>query len=389
MQFDRPILIAGAGIAGLTTALALAKRGLASRIVERASVLEEVGAGLQLSPNALRVMSDLGLLEPLQVAGVTARSVFLKDARSGRTLARVPVEASDGTPYLSIHRADLQRVLLQAVQREAAIQLDLGCELTGLRPLEERLIADIRTMGGETEPVATDLLVAADGVRSQVAAVASLRAAEPSGMIAWRGRIETGGSAGEIAAAASAITAFLDRDRHAVAYPIAAGRQINLVLIERDQGQAGEASALASRFSRPGTDLSRLIQACGQFSRWPLSITPQDRSWRLFDERALLVGDAAHGMLPFAAQGAAMAIEDAAVLAHHLAHSPDRHAAFADYERERRPRVDRVRKRAGFHRFVYHLPRPLSFGRDLVMALSPADRLRKSLGWLYDWTPPA
>ena len=93
MQFDRPILIAGAGIAGLTTALALAKRGLASRIVERANVLEEVGAGLQLSPNALRVMSDLGLLEPLQVAGVTARSVFLKDARSGRTLARVPVEA--------------------------------------------------------------------------------------------------------------------------------------------------------------------------------------------------------------------------------------------------------------------------------------------------------
>ncbi|MCK5930693.1 MAG: FAD-dependent monooxygenase [Fulvimarina manganoxydans] len=389
MQFDRPILIVGAGIAGLTTALSLAKRGIASRIVERARALEEVGAGLQLSPNALRVMRDLGLLTSLETAGVKARSVFLKDARSSRTLARVPVEASDGTPYLSIHRADLQRVLYEAAQREAAIQLDLGCELTSLQPIDTGLLLAMRTTHSETKSIETDLLIAADGVRSQVAANASLAPAKPSGMIAWRGRIEMGNASSEIATATSSITAFLDRDRHAVAYPIAAGRQINLVLIEGDRAQPGETSALASRFSPSGSDLSRLIHASGSFTPWPLSVTPEDRPWRLFDDRALLVGDAAHGMLPFAAQGAAMAIEDAAVLAHALAMQPDRASALAAYETARRPRVDRVRRRAGFHRFVYHLPRPFSFGRDLVMALSPADRLRASLAWLYDWTPPA
>jgi salicylate hydroxylase len=132
-----------------------------------------------------------------------------------------------------------------------------------------------------------------------------------------------------------------------------------------------------------------MIAETGGFTPWPLQTVAADRGWCHLDGRLVLIGDAAHAMPPYAAQGAGMAIEDAAVLAAVLAEAADHPTALARYEAARRPRIDRLRRRVAFHSLVYHLPSPLSLGRNAVLALRSPARLRQDLAWLYDWRPPA
>ena len=383
-QLDSPIAVVGAGIAGLTVALALREHGFEVEIFERAPQLEEAGAGIQLSPNALRVLDRLGLGRALGAKGVSARSVTLKSLRSGRNIAEVPVTAGDGTAYLSIHRADLQAVLLDAVRRASSITLKTGTGLESLQRHHEGSRLQLRSAGGTYAAGPYPLVVAADGIRSAVAAGFALPPSRPSGWIAWRGTIS-----GRAAPPLSSIAAWLGPDRHAVAYPVEAGAATNLVLIERTP-PAG-AAAQGSPDHRFGLTpmLGTYVAAAGeQMTPWPLATVPAARPWCFPDDRVVLIGDAAHAMLPYAAQGAAMAIEDAAVLASALAAASDVPVALRRYENERRPRVNRVRRRAEFHQFVYHLARPFSLGRDAVLALRPSKSLRNDLGWLYDWQPP-
>ena len=361
------------------------ERGFEVEIFERAPQLEEAGAGLQLSPNALRVLDRLGLGRALGAKGVSARSVTLRSLRSGRRIAEVPVTAGDGTPYLSIHRADLQAVLLDAVRRASSITLKTGTTLESLQRHHEGSRLQLRTAGGTYAAGPYPLIVAADGIRSAVAARFALPPARPSGWIAWRGTVS-----GRAAPPLETIVAWLGPDRHAVAYPVAAGTATNLVLIEHTGPDEAAAHSGPDRRFGLTPVLGTYVEAAGdRMTPWPLSTVPAARPWRLPEDRIVLIGDAAHAMLPYAAQGAAMAIEDAAVLASALASASDVPAALRRYDAERRPRVDRVRRRAEFHEFVYHLARPFSLGRDAVLALRPSKGLRNDLGWLYDWQPPS
>lgn len=381
----RPITIIGAGIGGLTAALALADRGLSVEIFERAPQMQEVGAGLQLSPNALRVLDRLGLMDALLVHGTPAREVILRRAFTGRQIASVPVVASDGMPYVSIHRADLQTVLLRAVDRSPAITLFLGASLQALTPARGGL--DLWFTGGEgRHRHHASLLVGADGVHSSIARRLGLAAATSAGAIAWRGCVSRaiGGGSPPV------IEAWLGPRRHAVAYPISGGRETNLVLIEpMNRTTEADPAGVARRFRSWDRQLTSMIAAAGDMTGWPLNVVPPDRPWRHLDDRLILIGDAAHAMLPYAAQGAGMAIEDAAVLADALARAPTRSTALAHYEGERRQRIARVRQRVLFHRLIYHLPAPLSFGRNAALAVRSPESLRKDLDWLYDWRPPA
>ncbi|WAP67269.1 FAD-dependent monooxygenase [Jiella pelagia] len=378
------IAIVGGGIAGLTAALCLARVGLRSTIFERADELSEVGAGLQLSPNALSVMELLGLLPALQRAGTEASHVELKRGLSGRTITEVPVHAGDGTPYLSIHRADLQTVLRDAVEREPKITLRLGATLASVRPGAGSVKIGLAN-GGDT--ITADLLIAADGVRSAVAEILGLAPAVPTGTTAWRTTIEAAEAADPFDDGAG-IRAWLGPRRHAVAYPIRAGRAVNLVMIAQTDESPNAARNLSAGFSNWDEQLVDLARRASAPTPWPLFATPVSRPFVLSDGRIVLLGDAAHAMAPYAAQGAGMAIEDAAVLADALARTGEPRAAAELYEAERRPRIDRVRKRVGFHRFVYHLAPPLSLGRDMVLALRPKAALRGDLAWLYDWRAP-
>ncbi|MDE0922346.1 FAD-dependent monooxygenase [Aurantimonas coralicida] len=371
----------GAGMAGLTMALELARRDRPCIVVELAPRLEEVGAGLQLSPNALRVLARLGDLEDLKVRGTVAETVTLHAAGTGRAIASVPVSSADGTPYLSIHRADLQAWLARAAAASNRIELRLGRDIGAIGRDGGDLRVEAISPDG-TEILQTPLVIAADGVNSPTAQRLGLGGPTATGALAWRGRV-----ADSATMQPAGIEAWLGPQRHAVAYPIAGGRETNLVLIEPAGGSADPAD-LPARFSRWDRRLGTMIASVDGFTAWPLKAVPGARPWRHLDDRLVLIGDAGHAMLPYAAQGAAMAIEDAAVLAAHLDRATDLSIALRGYETERRPRIDKVRSRVGFHRFVYHLPFPLSLGRNAVLASRSAASLAGDLAWLYDWRPP-
>lgn len=366
-----PVVVVGAGIAGLATALSLARRGFPVELFERAERLDEIGAGIQLSPNALRVLDRLGLLSELRACAVEAREVTLRDLRTGHRLAAVPVRGRDGMPYLSLTRAHLQRVLLGAVDGTPAIHLRLGAELRGARCNGAETVLSFAD--GEVRAAAT---IAADGVHSRTAEALGHPAAESTGNLAWRLMLDADRSRHLLG-----ITAWLGFRCHVVAYPVETGRRVNVVVVA--PATAGD----PRRFLRSKDDFLRLVmEAFGAATAWPLGLC--DRVRQPGDPAGLLfVGDAAHAMPPYAAQGAALAIEDGFVAAECLRGSADVASAWRWFEAIRRPRWQQVRKRVAFHRMVYHLPFPLTLARAAVLRLRPKEALLRDLAWLYDWTP--
>lgn len=391
------ILIAGAGVAGLTAALAFAEHGLSVRVFERAPALEEVGAGLQLSPNATRLLDRLGLGAALHRIAVRPEAISLHDAGSLRQLSHVPLgaaaEARWGAPYLVAHRSDLQKVLADAARAHRGIQLELGASAEDFVSDPSGMTASIIRDNG-TEEARGGLLVGADGVWSRLRHLISPgEACRFSGRVAWRTVIEPDSPAAtafnEIAET-DRVTAFLHRDFHLVAYPLPGGR-LNLVAVTRGRTEKRGWSMPAGTATLVGAmagaeKLSAIAEAAAPWTLWPLFEVKARARW--LGERVVLIGDAAHGMTPFAAQGAAMAIEDAAVLARHVAAAGAGIApALAAYEAERRPRVDRTRKRGRFNRLVWHAWGPIALGRDMVLGLRPPERLAADLDWLYGWKP--
>jgi salicylate hydroxylase len=392
------ILIAGAGIAGLTAALAFARRGYEVRLFERAPALEEVGAGLQLSPNATRLLDGLGLGEALRAASTRPEAVVLRDARSLRQLSHVPLgdaaEARWGAPYLVAHRADLQKLLLDAARASASISLELGTSVEDLATDAAGVTASLVRDAGVGEARGA-LLVGADGVWSRMRHLISPgEACRFSGRVAWRTVVEPDSAAAlafdEIACGGQ-VNAFLHRDFHLVAYPLTGGR-LNLVAVTRGRDERRDWSApagtvaLARAMADASGKLADLAAAAAPWTIWPIFQVAKRARWR--SDRLVLIGDAAHAMTPFAAQGAAMAIEDGVVLARRVAAAgADLEAALADFEAERRPRVDRARRRGRFNRFVWHAWGPVALGRDLVLAARSPASIAADFDWLYGWKP--
>jgi salicylate hydroxylase len=383
------ILVVGAGIGGLTAALAFAKAGFGVDVIERASELQEAGAGLQLSPNALSVLRQLAL-DPADLRGVAADRVTLRAAASGRKIARVPVLASDGAAYLSLHRTDLQAALLAAVRRQPGITLTLGTECRSFRSRGASLVLTLLDRRGETSERHADIVVAADGVNSAIARQLRRPPAQPSGDVAWRMTVANERNAS--ATAAGGIEAWLGPARHAVAYPVREGHETNLVLIGPAADVAGDLAGSAAkqqllqRFAGWDRRLLGLIDAAGPATAWPLS-TRRPVKGPGDPPGLFLIGDAAHAMLPYAAQGAAMAIEDAWVAAETVAGAATLAEAQQAFAAQRDPRIAKVLQRVAFHRRVYHFPFPLSLARDVALRLRSEASLSRDLAWLYDWRP--
>lgn len=363
-------IVAGAGIAGLTAAIALAHKGWRVRIRERAARLEPVGAGIQLSPNALDVLHRLGV--PIDRVGVAADSVVLRDGPSGRRIATVPVASSDGRGYRVLHRADLQRVLLETASATAGIDLSLSETLVALAGDGQDARTVFESPRGATQD-RSDLLVAADGVHSAAARLLGFPAPVASGATALR---FIAGS--DAASGTAAIEAWLGHRRHVVRYRIDIAGMQNIVVIVPDSDPS------LGPVARWDPSLAAMLSAAEPVGSWPL-LTVEPR-WRAEGGWPVaLIGDAAHAMLPYAAQGAAMAIEDAFVLAACVSDGAPPADGLARFEALRAPRVRRVLERVAFHKRVYHLPRPLSFARDLALAVRSPRSLRRDLAWLYDW----
>lgn len=389
-----PIVIAGAGIAGLTAALAFAARGIATQIHERAPAPESAGAGIQLSPNATRILARLGVLDGLAPAATSPEAIVLRRGRDLKTLARLPLgapaEARWGAPYLVVHRADLVAALIEAVHQNALTSLvpdstvrDVACEA----PVAK---ARIETAGTRQE-ISAPLVVAADGVWSRLRR-ATGGASRHSGHVAWRAIAPprgTGNAPGEAIVFAGTVTTFLDPRFHIVAYPLRSGDAINLVAVTKATAASetwtgtADSAPLRRALERAAPALAGLVESAGAWTAWPVHEVAADAPWTRGGNLAL-VGDAAHALTPFAAQGAAMAIEDAAVLAELVAQrSGDIGGALARYEAVRRPRVARVRRRGAFNKFVWNAAGPLALGRDAVLGLRAPERLMADFDWLY------
>ncbi|KNY17030.1 salicylate hydroxylase [Shinella sp. SUS2] len=377
--------IVGAGIAGLTAALALARKGIAVHVLEQAPALEEVGAGLQLSPNASRILADLGLLDALAARWSEPDHILLSSGHMLAPLASVPAGAAArkrwGAPYGVLHRASLQAVLADAVSREPL------CTLTTGRRID--------TAEDALAIAPADVVIAADGVWSALRkAVPGALPARYSGTIAWRFLVPYGAAPPFLNP--RTVTAFLGPQAHLVAYPLAEAQAFNVVALHAHgqtpaagwsrTGDAAARTRLLDAFSRWHADIRQMLAEARGPLMWPLFECP-DGAWT--DGRKLvLIGDAAHAMTPFAAQGAAMAIEDAALLAYRLARTSDMAQALRQFEATRRERVASVRRRGAFNRFAYHARGPIALGRNLVLSLRGPESLAADLDWLYGYRTP-
>ncbi|MCG6206765.1 FAD-dependent monooxygenase [Rhodopseudomonas sp. HC1] len=402
MTTGRTIVVAGAGIGGLTASLALAAKGFRVIVLEKAERLAEAGAGLQLSPNASRVLVDLGVADQLAPRALMPDAVTVMSARSGRALVRLPLGAQAaaraGAPYWVIHRGDLQGALIARVRDEPAIELRLGCAVETYASQTHGITVVYRHQSERCETQAL-ALIGADGIWSAVRGQLFPQT-QPrfSGLIAWRGTIDA--LTLPYTEPLRGVQLWMGPHAHLVVYPISGGRLINLVAIMPDDWQRegwsapGEPREISDRFAAAGwaAPARRLIDAVDSWKKWALFTMPEDGAWTA--GATALLGDAAHGMLPFAAQGAGMAIEDAAVLAQCLGDSHGSGgtgdalsvpAALQRYAEARRARVARVQRLARQNGQIYHLAGPMALARDLAMQALGGARLLARQAWIYDW----
>jgi salicylate hydroxylase len=378
--------IVGAGIGGLSAALPLLDAGFDVQVYEQATVLSEVGAGVQISPNASRLLHRYGLANHLAATGVKPQAWHQRRWDDGRTLLRTPlgepVEARFGVPHYQMHRADLQSALAGAVPAE---RIRLGHQLTGVAEYPDRVEA--RFAHGESVDV--DILVGADGIHSAVRReLFGLDAPRFTGCVAYRGLVP----AERVAELDLEVTAqiWMGPGAHFVHYFVGAERLVNFVaVVERDT------------WTRESwTDRGDLTEALARFAGWHpqvraiLAAVDETYIWALFDRaplprwstgRITLLGDACHPMLPFMAQGAAQAIEDGAALAACLADGTDLPAALRHYERVRIPRTSRLQAMSAANKTRFHLPDgPLQQDRDAQMASGATDWSFQAVAWIYD-----
>jgi salicylate hydroxylase len=392
---SRTIIVAGAGIGGLTASLALARRGFRVIVLEKAARLEEAGAGLQLSPNASRVLIELGLRERLAPRAVTPDAISLMSARRGGEIARIPLAATldPDAPYWVMHRADLQAALLAEINDTPDIELRLGCQFEDLGAHTKGLTV-VQRSGLERREEAVMALIGADGIWSAVRHHL-VPATQPrfSGLIAWRGIIDANQLPREYTS--RRVQLWMGRDAHLVAYPISGGRQINVVAVVTGTwnrpgwNEPGESNEVKGAFASAGWHAvpRMMIGAVDSWRKWALFTVPEGE-W--CEGAVALLGDAAHAMLPFAAQGAAMAIEDAAVLARCLGEAqkpggPSISAALKRYASLRRPRVLRVQRASRQRGRIYHLANPFAFARDLAIKTIGPRRVLARQDWIHDW----
>lgn len=383
-------LIAGAGIGGLTAALFMAKAGWRVTIAEREPLLSEVGAGLQLSPNATRLLADIGILRDLDGIAVAPSTLRVWGGLGGKVLNHAelgPKAAREfGAPFLVVHRADLQNALARRARENPAISILLGYRLADFREHEGGVTGIFETSSGLAR-IEADFLVGADGIWSRARALAGLPGpTRYSGKTAWRTLIPR--EQAPLFAREAEVNLWMGPRGHLVHYPVCGGREINVVAIIEDDWREegwsaqGEANRLAIQFRHWHRQARDLIAAAESWKRWALCDRPPESRWSR--ARMTLLGDAAHPMMPFLAQGAGQAIEDAAALAACLPAGGDVTRALPRYDLARIRRTARIQKEARRQATIYHLDGIAARMRDAAISLLPGEMLLTRYRWIFE-----
>lgn len=387
----RSIVIAGAGIGGLTAALALAKRGFPTIVCERTAKLSEVGAGIQLSPNVSSVLASLGIEKSLAGTAAEPRALDVRSGASGRLLNSISfadMPRRYGHPWRVVARSELQQVLAGAVAAHPEIDLRLGTAIADFAAARDELLVSTEGRDGRSV-LGASALIGADGVSSTLRRrIGGAESATPIGRTAWRATLPARAAATIMPT--DAVGLWLGEGAHLVHYPIAGGRLINIVAIVPEDwkgvgwSEPGDPYELAAHFKGWGKAARAIVGAPPEWRKWAILAVDPSGPW--VRDRVGLIGDAAHAMPPFLAQGAAMAIEDAAVLAASFAANPqDPAAALSAYEAARRPRIGRVHGAAFETGMRYHYGGMLATMRNAALWLAgPSLALRRN-DWIYGW----
>lgn len=391
MTLQLELAIVGAGIGGLAAALACRRAGCAVHVLEQAHAFSEIGAGIQLGPNATRVLRAWGLGDALRSVAAQPHHLVVRDATRGRLLGRMRLGDTFaeryGAPYLTVHRADLQELLLQAARR-AGVQLRLQARVTSVETIAGRV--RVKPHGRET--LDADAVIGADGIWSALRShVVDDGPAISSGHIAYRALLDRTRLPARLQA--DDVNLWLGPSTHVVAYPVRAGELLNVVAIVQAPGRgassqdwdaSGVAAELARAMGAIDGELRTLVDAAPSWGAWSLHDRPALAGPQAMARgRIALLGDAAHPMLPYLAQGAGMAIEDADVLAGALTNAsresvPD---ALAHYAQARWRRCAQVQARARRNATIFHASGPLRWARDAAMR-AMGERLLDQ-PWLY------
>ena len=394
MNEELPVIVAGAGPGGLAAALALAHKKIPVLLIERGHIPNQVGAGIQISPNATSSLKEWGVWPYICEQAVTPDKICIRSGVTGSTLSELSardISNRYGAPYMVVHRADLQLALYHRASQMDLIEILDDRDVREITETGDSVEVRCRLPNGEHRFYRASALVAADGVWSRIRTDHFGNSpASYSGKTAWRTTIPRQMVPDGIDT--KNVGLWLSPKAHLVHYPIVAGHMLNIVAIvdedwhEEGWNAEGDPAWLNQRFARWPREVRELLSEREEWLKWALCGQNPDQPW--VKGRVALTGDAAHAMLPFMAQGAVMAIEDATILARAIdeinAPMEDRLKA---YERARKFRVSRVVHRARRQGDIYHMSGPTATARNLVMRFMPSDRILQQLDWIYSWTP--
>lgn len=391
MSQDLPVLIAGGGIGGLASAIGLAQKGIASLVLERAPELGEIGAGIQLGPNAFHAFDYLGVGDTARAMAVYIDNLRLMDAMDGTEITRIPLDDAFRTrfknPYAVIHRGDLHGVFLKACQDHPLVSLRTSAEVKDYEQDGRKVTAIL----ADGERVPGRILIGADGLWSNIRKkLVGDGAPRVSGHTTYRSVIPTEEMPEDLRW--NAATLWAGPRCHIVHYPLKGWKMFNLVVTYHNDAPSPEAGVSVTHdevrlgFAHVAPVARQIIDRGTNWKRWVLCDRDPVSTW--VDGRVVLLGDAAHPMLQYFAQGACMAMEDAVALSHHLGASPDAPeaalVAFQDLRRLRTARVQLQSREIGQH--VYHPAGAHAQLRNAVMRAKSPDNWYDIVDWLYGGT---
>jgi salicylate hydroxylase len=383
---SQPILVAGGGIAGLAASLGLARAGRHVRVFEQATAFEEVGAGLQMSPNAVSALRALGAWEAIEPHCVIPSEIHVRDGVTGALLQRIRLgktfEEHFGAPYRVAHRADLLAGLLSVARSADRVSLHTASPVSGARSTAEGAVLRL----GSGEEVAGAAVIGADGLRSAIRRSAFKgNAPRTHGHTLYRTLLPFEAVPSSIAA--DAVTLWLLPGAHVVHYAVSNWRNFNIVAAVEESWTDENWSAQGSL---PVPDdacdvLQSLLGLPQGWLKWRAASVDPLATWT--SGNIALIGDAAHATLPYLAQGAAMSLEDGAVLSACLSRSNLVSEALTDFESRRRERCTRIQSQSQALGRTYHARGLRRLARNAALKLIPQQAFLGRLRWVYDYRP--